>query len=409
MMPANQMRVPGNRKGTPLEVLGVASKLGIMSFGGPIAHMGYFHEECIVRRKWLDESSYADLIALCQMIPGPASSQLGIAIGIHRAGILGGLAAWAGFTLPSAIAMVAFAFLVHGTSVLAAGWLHGLIVVAVAVVAQAVWTMARTMVAEARRASIAFSAAIVSILLPSSVTQICLIVAGALAGLALLQSTREGQNVAQADFAGISKLTATACLAAFGLLLLGLPVLRAVFPSQWIAVVDTFYRSGSLVFGGGHVVLPLLQREVVPPGWVSNASFLAGYGAAQAVPGPLFTFAAYLGAVLGPEPNGIPGAAIALAAIYLPSFLLVIGLLPFYGALRSTPLVRFALSGVNAAVVGILLAALYSPVWTSAIVNPADFALGLVAFLLLAVWKMRPWIIVLGGAIAGEALSLLFR
>jgi chromate transporter len=265
------------------------------------------------------------------------------------------------------------------------------------------------MVAEARRASIAFSAAIVSILLPSSVTQICLIVAGALAGLALLQSTREGQNAAQADFTGISRSTAIACLAAFGLLLLGLPVLRAVFPSQWIAVVDTFYRSGSLVFGGGHVVLPLLQREVVPPGWVSNASFLAGYGAAQAVPGPLFTFAAYLGAVLGPDPNGIPGAAIALSAIYLPSFLLVIGLLPFYSALRSTPLVRVALSGVNAAVVGILLAALYSPVWTSAIVNPADFALGLAAFLLLAVWKMRPWIIVLAGAIAGEVLSLLFR
>ena len=403
------MKVGTMKAKTPLEVLAVAGRLGIMSFGGPIAHLGYFHEEYVVRRKWLDEKSYADLVALCQMIPGPASSQLGIAIGIQRAGIPGGLAAWAGFTLPSAIALVAFALLVHGSGVSAAGWLHGLMVVAVAVVAQAVWTMARTMAAEARRASIAIAAAIASIVLPSSITQIRPIVAGALAGLALLGSPEQGDTMQRPAFAGINRRVAVSCLAAFGLLLVGLPVLRAVVHSQWLAVVDSFYRSGSLVFGGGHVVLPLLQREVVPTGWMTNAAFLSGYGAAQAVPGPLFTFAAYLGATLGPAPNGVAGAAIALAAIFLPSFLLVVGLLPFYGALRGRPAVKRALAGVNAAVVGILLAALYTPVWTSAIVTPADFAVGLAAFLLLVVWKARPWMIVFGGAIVGEALSLFLK
>jgi chromate transporter len=394
---------------TPFEVLMVAVRLGITSFGGPIAHLGYFHGEYVVRRKWLDEKSYADLVALCQMIPGPASSQLGIAIGILRAGIPGGLAAWAGFTLPSAIALVVFGMLMHGSGVSTAGWLHGLMVVAVAVVAQAVWTMARTMVAEARRASIAFAAAILSIVFPSSITQICLIIMGALAGLALLGPSPKEDQVQPTGFAGINRIAAVSCLAVFGLLLVGLPVLRALTQSQWLAVVDSFYRSGSLVFGGGHVVLPLLQREVVPVGWMTNATFLSGYGAAQAVPGPLFAFAAYLGATLGPTPNGVTGAALALAAIYLPSFLLVIGLLPFYGTLRGRQGVKSALSGVNAAVVGILLAALYTPVWTSAIVNPSDFAIALAAFLLLMVWKVRPWIIVLGGSIAGGALSLLLR
>ncbi len=403
MMPASQMKK--RHGGTPLEVLAAAGRLGITSFGGPIAHLGYFHAEYVVRRKWLDEQSYADLVALCQMIPGPASSQLGIAIGIHRAGVLGGLAAWIGFTLPSAIALVAFALLAHGSGI-SAGWLHGLMVVAVAVVAQAVWTMARAMASDAPRATIAFAAAIVGILLPSSLTQVSIIVAGALAGLAFLRSPAGEEPVRSASFEGISRAAAFSCLAAFAVILLGLPALRAVTHSQFVAVVDSFYRSGSLVFGGGHVVLPLLQREVVPPGWVSDATFLSGYGAAQAVPGPLFTFAAYLGAVLGPAPKGVLGAGVALLAIYLPSFLLVIGLLPFYGALRARRSVRSALSGVNAAVVGILLAALYAPVWTSSILSPADFALGLAAFLLLMVWKVRPWIIVVGGAIAGEAFKL---
>ena len=397
----------GGGHGTPWEVLRVAGRLGVTSFGGPIAHLGYFHEEYVVRRKWLDEQSYADLVALCQMIPGPASSQLGIAIGIQRAGLLGGIAAWVGFTLPSAIALVIFGLLVHRSGVLTAGWLHGLMVVAVAVVAQAVWSMSRTLASDAPRASIALTAAIVSILLPSSLTQILLIVMGALVGFVLFRSTTEDRTVHSAAFRGMNRAAALFCLAAFALLLGGLPVLRAVLHTQWVAVIDSFYRSGSLVFGGGHVVLPLLQREVVPPGWISDAGFLAGYGAAQAVPGPLFTFAAYLGAVSGPAPNGILGAAIALVSIYLPSFLLIIGLLPFYGLLRRQQTVRAALSGVNATVVGILLAALYAPVWTNAILSPIDFAVGLAAFLLLAAWKVRPWIIVAGGAIAGEALSLL--
>ena len=394
------------RAGRAIEVLAAAGRLGVTSFGGPIAHLGYFHEEYVARKRWLDEQTYADLVALCQMIPGPASSQLGIAIGIHRAGFLGGVAAWVGFTFPSAAALVAFALLAHGPGVAMSGWLHGLMVVAVAVVAQAVWTMARTMASDAPRASIAFAAAIISIVLPSSVTQISLIAAGALAGRAFLKRPPGGDRV-PADFPGINRTAAIACLAFFGLLLIGLPALRAATGFQWVALVDSFYRSGSLVFGGGHVVLPLLQREVVPPAWVSNATFLSGYGAAQAVPGPLFSFAAYLGAVMASAPNGVAGACLALGAIYLPSFLLVIGLLPFYGALRSRPGVQSALSGVNACVVGILLAALYTPVWTSAIVKPADFALALAAFLLLSVWKVRPWIIVMGGAIAGEALSLL--
>jgi chromate transporter len=390
-----------------LEVLAASARLGVTSFGGPIAHLGYFHEEYVVRRKWLDERGYADLIALCQMIPGPASSQLGIAIGIQHSGILGGIAAWIGFTLPSAIALVVFALLVRGSGITTTGWLHGLMVVAVAVVAQAVWSMARTLAYDAPRASIAFAAAIISLTLPSSVAQVLLIAAGAVAGLAFLRSTAEDRPEHSINLAGIGRAAALSCLSVFAILLVGLPIFRTVVHSHWIAVIDSFYRSGSLVFGGGHVVLPLLQREVVPLGWISDATFLAGYGAAQAVPGPLFSFAAYLGAVMKSAPNGILGAVLALAAIYLPSFLLVIGLLPFYGLLRSRRLVRAGLSGVNAAVVGILLAALYTPVWTSAILNAFDFALAIGAFLLLMVWKVRPWIIVVGGAIAGEILSLI--
>ncbi|MGO8692303.1 MAG: chromate efflux transporter [Rectinemataceae bacterium] len=393
--------------GSAWEVLAAAARLGATSFGGPIAHLGYFHEEYVVRRKWLDEQKYADLVALCQMIPGPASSQLGIAIGMERAGALGGVAAWLGFTLPSAVALVAFALLAHGSDVAAAGWMHGLMVVAVAVVAQAVWTMSRTLASDPARISMAIAAAVVGLLLPSSLTQILLIGAGAVAGSLLFGVGLHDEPVDHGLQAPRGHAAALACLIAFALILVGLPVLRSLTHSQAIALVDSFYRSGSLVFGGGHVVLPLLRQEVVPPGWISDATFLSGYGAAQAVPGPLFTFAAYLGAVSGPAPNGIIGAAIALSAIYLPSFLLVAGLLPFYNFLRSRRAVRAALSGVNATVVGILLAALYTPVWTSAMKAPADFALALAAFLLLTVWKLRPWIIVLGAALVGEALALI--
>ena len=310
----------GRSVGTPWEVLGVAARLGITSFGGPIAHLGYFHEEYVVRRKWIDEKSYADLVALCQMIPGPASSQLGIAIGIERAGLLGGVAALIGFTLPSAIALTGFALLVHGSVVGTAGWLHGLLVVAVAVVAQAVWSMSRTLTPDAPRASIAFSAAIVSILLPASLTQILLIVAGAIVGLLLLRTDTEDKPNRPTSIETTGRVAAIACLALFVLLLIGLPVLRAAMHSQWIALIDSFYRSGSLVFGGGHVVLPLLQREVVPTGWISNESFLAGYGAAQAVPGPLFAFSAYLGALMATAPNGVLGAAGGIGGHLSPFF-----------------------------------------------------------------------------------------
>jgi chromate transporter len=390
-----------------LEVLRVAARLGVTSFGGPIAHLGYFHSEYVVRRQWVDERSFADLVALCQMIPGPASSQLGIAIGIGRAGVLGGIAAWAGFTLPSAAAMVAFALLVHGVATVAGGWLHGLMLVAVAVVAQAVWSMSRSLVPDPPRATIALAAAGLCVLLPSSATQILLILAGAVAGLFFLRPTAGETPESAGSIGGTGSVSAIFCLAVFFLLLLGLPALRAITGNQWIAVVDSFYRTGSLVFGGGHVVLPLLHREVVPPGWVSDSAFLSGYGAAQAVPGPLFTFSAYLGAASGLAPNGIMGAAVALAAIYLPSFLLVVGLLPFYGRLRSRRLVRASLAGVNAVVVGLLLAALYTPVWTGAIRGPVDFAVALTAFLVLMIWKLRPWIVVAAGAFAGEAVSFL--
>jgi chromate transporter len=295
--------------GTVREVLGAALRLGTTSFGGPIAHLGYFHEEYVVRRKWLDEEKYADLVAFCQMIPGPASSQLGIAIGMGRAGPLGGIAAWLGFTLPSAVAMVVFAFLQHGSNVTSAGWLHGLLVVAVAVVAQAVWAMSRSLASDLPHISLAIAAAIVSLLRPSSLTQLLLIASGAIGGSLLFRALPNATPTDNRAPSSEGHAAALACLGVFALLLVGLPVLRGLTHSQTIALIDSFYRSGSLVFGGGHVVLPLLRQEVVPPGWVSDATFLSGYGAAQAVPGPLFTFAAYLGAVSAHAPSGIAGAA----------------------------------------------------------------------------------------------------
>src|SRR5689334_14160244 len=364
------------------EVLAVFLKLGLTSFGGPVAHLGYFHTEFVERRRWLDERTYVDLVALCQFLPGPASSQVGIGTGLLRAGVPGALAAWVGFTLPSALALVLFAYGV-GTleSVLGSGWLHGLKIAAVAVVAQAVWGMARSLTPDRLRATLAVLAAVLVLLVPSAWGQIGAIAAGGVVGVALL---REGASTrGSALHLPIGRTFALGSLALFFALLAGLPLLAAAIPSQALALVDSFYRSGSLVFGGGHVVLPLLQAEVVPRGWVSNDAFLAGYGAAQAVPGPLFTFAAYLGAVMGPSPNGWVGAALCLVAIFLPSFLLVFGALPFWAALRGEPRARAALRGINAAVVGLLLAALYRPVWVSAIVAPADFALAVAAFLVL--------------------------
>jgi chromate transporter len=393
-------------RGSAAEVLRVFLKLGLTSFGGPIAHLGYFRTELVERRRWLDERSYADLVALAQFLPGPASSQVGIALGQMRAGYAGALAAWVGFTMPSAIAMVLFAYGVAALGDAAgSGWLHGLKIVAVAVVAQAVLAMARTLAPDRMRATLAVATAAIVLLSPSAWAQIAAIVLGGLAGVALL---RDGASDAHAVLpVGVSRTAGVAMLVLFLALLIGLPLLAAAVPSQSLKLVDAFYRAGSLVFGGGHVVLPLIQAEVVPPGWVSNDAFLAGYGAAQAVPGPLFTFAAYLGAVMGPAPTGWLGAAICLGAVFLPSFLLTLGALPFWDALRRQPLAQAALKGINAAVVGLLLAALYHPVWTSGILNARDFALGATAFLLLFMWQVPPWLVVVLSAVGGAALAAL--
>jgi chromate transporter len=386
------------------EVLAAFLKLGLTSFGGPVAHLGYFRAEFVERRRWLDERSFVDLVALCQFLPGPASSQVGIGTGLLRAGIPGALAAWTGFTLPSAIAMGLFAYGL-GTlqGALGSGWLHGLMIAAVAVVAQAVWGMARTLCPDRLRATLAIMAAIVVLAVPSVWGQIGAIAVGSIVGLVVLRDATAAAG--SALHVPIGKKFALVCLALFFALLAGLPPLTAIVPSQALALFDSFYRSGSLVFGGGHVVLPLLQAEVVPRGWVTNDDFLAGYGVAQAVPGPLFTFAAYLGAVMKTQPNGWLGAALCLVAVFLPSFLLVFGALPFWAALRSAPRAQAALRGINAAVVGLLLAALYRPVWTSAIMAPVDFAVAVAAFLLLAMWKLPPWLVVVLAAITGGVLG----
>ena len=381
-------------------------KLGLTSFGGPIAHLGYFRDEFVVRRKWLDDRVYADLVALCQFTPGPASSKVGIGIGLAKAGIPGAFAAWVAFTAPSALALLLFAYGVETfAGDLGAGWLHGLKVVAVAVVAQAVWGMAKNLCPDAPRFTLAVAAAAIVLAWPTSAGQVAAIVIGGITGWAFLGAKGDDAHVEMGIRLG--RGAGAIALALFFVLLVGLPAAATLYPSQSLALFDAFYRAGSLVFGGGHVVLPLLQSAVVPPGWVSNDVFLAGYGAAQAVPGPLFTFAAYLGAMMGPEPNGWQGALLCLIAIFLSSFLLVIGVLPFWDGLRRFRAVRSALVGVNAAVVGLLLAALYTPVWTSAIKAPADFGLGLAAFALLVFWKLPPWLVVVLSALGGWGLGTL--
>jgi len=384
-----------------LEVLRVSLRLGLTSFGGPVAHLGYFRDEYVTRRQWLDEKSYGDLVALCQFLPGPASSQVGIAIGMMRAGILGGVASWIGFTLPSVLMLLLFAFLLQGTGAEQPGWLHGLMIVAVAIVAQAVWGMAKSFAPDRTRATIAIVTAILTLVWPLASGQIVLIVLAGIFGWLFLPKVE--QQVTTAMQVPVSKRAASVAWCLFVVLLIGLPLLSQTVASYWLAVFDSFYRVGSLVFGGGHVVLPLLQAEVVPSGWVTNQEFLAGYGATQAVPGPLFTFAAYLGAVM----NGWTGALVATVAIFLPSFLLVTGALPFWDDIRRRPKFQAALHGVNAAVVGILLAALYNPIWTKAILSPLDFALALVAFALLVLWKLPPWVVVLIAALLGMVLPSL--
>ena len=394
------------RSASTLGVFLIFLKLGLTSFGGPIAHLGYYRHEFVERRKWLDEAAYADLVALCNFLPGPASSQIGIALGISRAGLPGGIAAWIGFTLPSALMLVAFAYGFQALGLSAdAGWLHGLKVVAVAVIAQAVWSMGKALCPDRLRASLAIVATLIVFSWPSALGQIVAILIGALVGAKWL-SPAPKPPVQSMKFP-IKARTAIAAWAIFFGLLVLLPALALSTGSHALELADSFYRTGSLVFGGGHVVLPLLRNEVVPPGWVSDDVFLAGYGAAQAVPGPLFTFAAYLGTVMSPGPNGMLGGLLCLVAIFLPAFLLVVGALPYWEALRARPSIQSVLSGVNAAVVGILLAALYNPVWTSSIRSTRDMALALAAFGLLMFWKVSPVFVVFLTALGGAALALL--
>lgn len=387
---------------TWLEILLVSTRLGLTSFGGPIAHLGYFHEEYIRRRKWMDEKSYADLVALCQFLPGPASSQVGIGIGTIRGGVIGGIISFLGFTLPSVIALIIFASLLHTFGIENAGWINGLKIVAVVVVAHAVLGMAKKLTPDLQRKTIALFALVVTLLWQTAYTQIAVILLAGVIGFLLYRQQTVKEEQSAVNFP-VSHRFGYLCLTLFFGLLLLLPIIRNFTANEWIALLDSFYRSGSLVFGGGHVVLPLLEQEFVPQGWLTEQEFLAGYGAAQAVPGPLFTFAAYIGAVI----NGWQGGLFATFAIFLPAFLLILGTLPFWNSLRSNPKIRGALIGVNAAVVGILISALYDPIWTSSIHQPIDFALAAILFSMLVYWKLPPWIIVLTGAIGGLLISLI--
>jgi chromate transporter len=386
---------------TLLEILIVSTRLGFTSFGGPIAHLGYFHEEYIRRRKWMDEKSYADLVALCQFLPGPASSQVGIGIGVMRAGVLGGIISFIGFTLPSVLALIVFALVLQGLNIGDAGWLHGLKLVAVAVVAHAILGMAQKLTPDLKRKAIALFALVATLLWQTTYIQVAVILIAAVIGFSLYKQ-HESEDESAISFP-ISRRFATICLTLFFGLLILLPILREMTSVSWIAMFDSFYRSGALVFGGGHVVLPLLEREFVPTGWLSEEAFLTGYGAAQAVPGPLFTFAAYIGAVI----NGWQGGLLATLAIFLPAFLLILGTLPFWTILSKNPAMKGALMGVNAAVVGILIAAFYHPIWTSSILEPIDFAFAAILFSMLVFWKLPPWVIVASGAVGGWLLSFI--
>lgn len=384
-----------------LEILIVSTRLGFTSFGGPIAHLGYFHNEYVRRRKWMDERSYADLIALCQFLPGPASSQVGIGIGVMRAGILGGIISFIGFTLPSVLALIAFAIIVQQFNINDTDWIHGLKLVAVAVVAHAILGMAQKLTPDIQRKTIALIAILGTLLWTTVATQVSIIVISAIIGYLLYKNENKDteENVL---FIPISHRFASICLFLFFGLLVFLPIVSNMTSIHWLTMFDSFYRSGSLVFGGGHVVLPLLEREFVSTGWINSEEFLAGYGAAQAIPGPLFTFAAYLGAVV----SGWQGGLIATVAIFLLAFLLVFGTLPFWGSLRNNPKVKGALLGVNAAVVGILIASFYHPIWTSSILAPKDFAFASVLFSMIVYWKVPPWVVVLVGAVGGIGVGM---
>jgi chromate transporter len=378
-------------------------RLGLTSFGGPVAHLAYFRTEFVDRRRWLGEGAYADLVALCQFLPGPASSQVGMGLGLMRGGYAGALAAWAGFTLPSALLLTLFALgIASHAAAVPEGALHGLKVVAVAVVAQAVWAMARNLCTDVQRISIMAVATCAALMMPAALTQVGIIAVAGVIGLLLFKPPTVETHAPLA--VRVSRRAGLVWLIVFFGLLAGLPALHAAMPSQVLALVNAFYRAGALVFGGGHVVLPLLQAAVVTPGWVDNDAFLAGYGAAQAIPGPLTSFAAFLGASLHDVMSGWGGAMLCLVAIFAPSFILVMGALPFWEQLRRQQRTRAALAGINAAVVGLLLAALYQPVWTSAVLQARDFGMVVVALVALMYWRVPPWLVVLTSGIAGWLL-----
>ena len=391
----------GNKLKNWLEILIVSTRLGLTSFGGPVAHLGYFHEEYVRRRKWMDEKSYADLVALCQFLPGPASSQVGIGIGVIRGGVIGGIISFLGFTLPSVIALIVFASILYTYGIEDAGFINGLKIVAVVVVAHAVLGMAKKLTPDLQRKTIALFALVVTLLWQTAYSQVGVILLAGIVGYLLYRKQPLEQGNSNVTTFPISRRFGYICLTLFFGLLIILPILSRLTTLDWIALFDSFYRSGSLVFGGGHVVLPLLEQEFVPSGWLTEQEFLAGYGAAQAVPGPLFTFAAYIGAVIG----SFPGGLFATFAIFLPAFLLILGTLPFWDALRSNPKIKGALIGVNASVVGILLSALYYPIWTTSILSSIDFALAAILFSMLVYWKLPPWVIVVTGAIGGVLIS----
>ncbi|MFX3673763.1 MAG: chromate transporter [Paenisporosarcina sp.] len=385
-----------------IEILIASTKLGLTSFGGPAAHLGYFREEYVQKRKWLDDKLYADLVALCQFLPGPASSQVGISIGMLRGGILGGVLSWIGFTLPSVLLLMAFAWIMMQTSSFESGWIQGLKIVAVAVVAHALLGMGKSLTPDRPRISIAIIAAIVTLLFPTAWSQILIIIIAGLIGMFYYKNEEKPETVNIPLTFG--KKTGIIAWVIFFTLLIVLPIFRPYVQASAYAIFDIFYRVGSIVFGGGHVVLPMLEREVVPNGWMTSEAFIAGYGAAQAVPGPLFTLAGYLGQIMG----GFSGASIAVLAMFLPSFLLVVGTLPFWAIIRTKPRIQAALKGVNAAVVGILLAALYDPVFTSAVHDSIDFVLVLISFTLLVFYKWSPWIVVIITALLGALSFALF-
>ena len=384
-----------------LEIFLVSTRLGLTSFGGPTAHLGYFHAEYVERKKWMSEKSYADLVALSQFLPGPASSQVGIGVGVMRGGVLGGLTSFIGFTLPSVIVLMIFASLMTTFDISEAGWIHGLKIVAVVIVLHAIIGMSKNLTPDIERKVIALFALVATLLFQSVFTQVGVILIAAAIGFILFKDYKDdGQKSGSFP---IKKSFSASCLVLFFVLLFALPAFRELTGSYWVAVVDSFYRAGALVFGGGHVVLPLLEQELVPMGWITEEAFLAGYGATQAVPGPLFTFAAYLGTVM----NGWIGGLVATAAIFLPAFLLILGALPFWDLLRNNEKVKGAVMGVNAAVIGILISALYTPIWTSSILKPEDFALAAILFVMLVYFKLPPWIIVVTGAAGGMLIGFL--